>query len=534
MKTSYRWYVLILLTVVYAVNFLDRQIISILAPYIKADLDIGDSQIGLLYGTAFALFYAIFGIPLAKLADGWDRVRTLAGGLILWSVMTAFSGFSGNFGQLAAARVGVGLGEATTGPAGVSLLCDYFPKRQRATALSIYTSGHFIGAGSALLVGGLIVHWWQSRFGPAGTTAPLGLSAWQAAFLIVGLPGVLLALIVMTTVREPVRGALDGVPYKGDPHAFRSMMKEAASLFPPWSLIGLWRIDSGLGRSNLLWLAAISAVASLIANLSAHLTFATKHPPVGSVAGITITSNFLQWSVVAIGAYAMVSWIQSVSRVDRAAHSLMLGSPTFRAAVLTCGAWGIVTYSLNSFMFIYASRYLDFVATDGLTLGIVGAASGVIGVTMSGFLLDAAKRRHPAGRVYLTAVVMACFILLAAIQYTTSDRTSFLVTFSLCTMCLTLFAGGMAATVQDIVIPRLRGRSFAMTTVSANLIGLGLGPYGVGLVSDVTGDLRFALLSVISIMTIVVAGLLYIAFRLPGQESSLIERAQAAGEPIAL
>lgn len=115
----YRWYVLFILTLIYAFGYIDRQIVTILAPYLKRDMGISDAQLGLLYGTSFALFYCVFGIPLARLADGWSRVRTLALGLSFWSLMTALSGLSRNFVQLGTARIGVGIGEASATPAAV-------------------------------------------------------------------------------------------------------------------------------------------------------------------------------------------------------------------------------------------------------------------------------------------------------------------------------------------------------------------------------------------------------------------------------
>src|SRR5215831_11552168 len=143
----YARYVLGVLVLVYVCNFLDRQIISILAERIRADLGVTDAQLGFLYGTAFAVFYALFGIPLGRLADVWDRRRLIALGLAGWSVMTALSGLAGSFGQLALARIGVGIGEASATPAAFSLLSDYFPASRRATVLAIYSSGIYVGAG---------------------------------------------------------------------------------------------------------------------------------------------------------------------------------------------------------------------------------------------------------------------------------------------------------------------------------------------------------------------------------------------------
>ena len=134
---GYAWYALGVMVVVYMLNFIDRQILSILAEDIKHDLDLTDAQLGFLYGTAFAIFYALFGIPLGRLADSWYRGRLMALGLAVWSSMTALSGFATSYGQLAIARVGVGVGEASASPAAFSMLADYFPKERKAVAASI-------------------------------------------------------------------------------------------------------------------------------------------------------------------------------------------------------------------------------------------------------------------------------------------------------------------------------------------------------------------------------------------------------------
>jgi hypothetical protein len=159
---AYAWYALFVLVLVYIVNFIDRQILSILVGDIKRDLGVSDAQIGFLYGTAFAVFYALFGIPLGRLADSWYRGRLMAMGLALWSSMTAFSGFANSFGMLAAARIGVGIGEASASPAAYSMISDSFPKERRATALSIYSSGLYIGGALSLPIGGFVVSRWNT------------------------------------------------------------------------------------------------------------------------------------------------------------------------------------------------------------------------------------------------------------------------------------------------------------------------------------------------------------------------------------
>ena len=198
-RSAYANYVLAVLFVAYVINFVDRQIISILAEPIKQALGISDSWIGFLGGPAFAIFYATLGIPIARLADVWIRRSVIAIGLALWSGMTALSGLSQSFTQLALARIGVGIGEAALSPPAHSLLADYFPVQKRATALGVYSMGIHIGVLVGLVVGGWIEELW----------------GWRAAFMVVGLPGLALALIVRLTVREPVRGAQEAVPTLG-------------------------------------------------------------------------------------------------------------------------------------------------------------------------------------------------------------------------------------------------------------------------------------------------------------------------------
>lgn len=198
-RPAYANYVLAVLFVAYVINFVDRQIVSILAEPIKHALGISDSWIGFLGGPAFAIFYATLGIPIARLADVWIRRSVIAIGLALWSGMTALSGLSQSFTQLALARIGVGVGEAALSPPAHSLLADYFPVQKRATALGVYAMGIHIGVLVGLVVGGWLEELW----------------GWRAAFMVVGLPGLALALIVRLTVREPVRGAQEAAPIEG-------------------------------------------------------------------------------------------------------------------------------------------------------------------------------------------------------------------------------------------------------------------------------------------------------------------------------
>lgn len=205
----YANYVLFVLVLVYVFNFIDRQILSILAQDIKADLGLSDASLGFLYGTAFAVFYAIFGIPLARLADIWTRKNLISVGLSFWSLMTALSGTARSFFSLATYRIGVGVGESSASPAAFSMLGDYFPPRLRATAVAIYSSGVYIGSGIGMVIGGQVVDRWNKAYLPG--EAPFGLAGWQVAFFVVGIPGLLMAVWVWT-LREPVRGKSEGLP----------------------------------------------------------------------------------------------------------------------------------------------------------------------------------------------------------------------------------------------------------------------------------------------------------------------------------
>ena len=189
-----RRYVLGVLVVVYTFNFIDRQILSILLEPIKHDLGLSDTQLGVLGGLAFALFYATLGMPIARVADRSNRRNLVAISLAVWSAMTALAGLAFNFWQLLVARIGVGVGEAGCSPASHSIISDYYPVRRRATALGIYALGIPFGTLFGLVAGG----WINDFFG------------WRVAFFVVGLPGLLLALLVRYTIQEPARGLAEG------------------------------------------------------------------------------------------------------------------------------------------------------------------------------------------------------------------------------------------------------------------------------------------------------------------------------------
>jgi MFS family permease len=190
---GYRNYALAVLFLGYVVNFIDRSILAILLEPIKLELGLNDTQLGLLGGLAFALFYTTLGIPIAALADRWSRVKILSIAMIIWSGMTAVCGFAQNFWMLLLARIGVGVGEAGASPPSHSLISDYFPIETRATALSIYALGIPFGS----MVGNFVGGWGAEALG------------WRHTFVLVGLPGVFIALLIWLTLKEPPRGMAD-------------------------------------------------------------------------------------------------------------------------------------------------------------------------------------------------------------------------------------------------------------------------------------------------------------------------------------
>lgn len=237
----YSYFVVGFLAVVYTFNFMDRQIMSILQEPIRREMGLSDTQLGLLTGLAFAVFYTSFGIPVAWACDRFRRVNIMAAACGIWSVFTVACGFAGNFAQLAAARVLVGMGEAGGSPPSYSLISDYFPRSQRGTALAIYSLGVPIGSALGIALGG----WVAAAHG------------WRAAFIVVGLPGILLALLMLLLIREPERGRLDPLPEGVAAHEPAGSIFSGIRTFFASRTMTLTAISSGLsafvGYAMLSW-----------------------------------------------------------------------------------------------------------------------------------------------------------------------------------------------------------------------------------------------------------------------------------------
>jgi MFS family permease len=224
----YAWYVCAVLTGMFMFSFVDRQILSLLVPSIKHDFGASDTQIGLLQGLAFALFYTLMGLPLGRMVDNYSRRNLIMVCVIVWSIFTSLCAAARSFFSLFLTRIGVGVGEAGLNPAAFSLIADYFPKDRVGTAISVYYFGLYFGQSMALLVGGITVD--ALSHTPVLTVPLLGsIASWRITFLIVGLPGLLFALLGLT-IREPLRRnlllAANGKPARASLHEVFEQMKQ--------------------------------------------------------------------------------------------------------------------------------------------------------------------------------------------------------------------------------------------------------------------------------------------------------------------
>ncbi|MES2493852.1 MAG: MFS transporter [Pseudomonadota bacterium] len=240
----YKWYALLILIVAYTFSYLDRQALTLMVGPIRKSLDISDTQLSLLHGFAFAIFYTVLGLPIGRLVDQHRRTTIIAVGVAVWSVMTAMCGLARNFLQMFLARIGVGIGEASLMPGAYSLIADYFPPRTRPIALSLYLSAIFVGAGLATIIGGTII-----TIMPAIDAPIVGrLEPWQGVFIAIGLPGVLVALWVMTMREPPRTGNKAGlVPSVG---ATMRYMREHGTTYVPLLM--------GMAMLSLMWNGALA------------------------------------------------------------------------------------------------------------------------------------------------------------------------------------------------------------------------------------------------------------------------------------
>ena len=241
------WYALGVLTLCYTFSYIDRQILAFLVGPLKQDMHITDTQIGLLQGLAFAMFYAFFGLPMGMLADRFNRRNIVLAGLVVWSAMTALSGAARGYWTLAFARMGVGIGEAVINPCALSMIADYFPRERLSSALSVYMMGIQLGAGLALIIGGIVVHAVTSL--PPIEIAGYGpIAPWRLTFLAVGLPGLLIAVLLWTVKEPPRRSSASSLGATTTPLPLGEALKE---IFSRWqSVLGLALMIGSQALSN--------------------------------------------------------------------------------------------------------------------------------------------------------------------------------------------------------------------------------------------------------------------------------------------
>lgn len=376
---GYRWYVVWLLFVVYVLNFVDRQILTILMEPIRQEFQLSDAQLGLLGGLAFAVFYSLLGIPIARLADRANRVNIIAISLFVWSVFTVVTGRAQSFVQLLLARVAVGVGEAGCTPPAYSIISDYFERKRRTTAVAIYTMGIYGGVFVGYLAGALIAE----EYG------------WRMAFYAVGIPGVILAVIVKLTLREPPRGYAD------------------------------------------------------------HAITVAAPPPIKQVLGA------------------------------------LLIKPTFWHLALAAALHAFVGYGVNGFHPSFLIRTQGFsVGEAGVILAVASASSGIGGTWLGGFLADKLSnaRKDERWQLWTPAIATLLNVPTALLAYTLLDQHAVVSMMFISLVFGVMYLGPTYATMQRLVGARERALGSALLLLIVNLIGLGLGPWLVGVVSDVMND----------------------------------------------
>jgi MFS family permease len=387
---GYRRYALSVLLLIYIFNFLDRQIVSILAEPIRNDLGLADWQLGVMTGLAFALFYTVLGFPVARVAERGDRPLIIATAVAVWSAFTAICGLAQNFWQLILARVGVGVGEAGCTPPAVSLIADYTPKEERASAMSFYAVGSPIGALLGMVIGGLVADAW----------------GWRAAFFIVGTPGLLLAVVAATTLREPRR-------------RLKAELAAQAQATPP-----LREALNEIRRSRALW----------------RLIFG------GAV------KSFMSFGMTAF-----------------------LGSFFFRNHGEAIAA--------------LAQRIgLEAIGFVGLALGLTVGVAGAIGAVTGGKLVDHFAKRDVRAYARIPALGFLLGVPFYAAALLSDSVVWAFVLLMIPSMLGSFWNGPIYGAIQGLVRPRVRATATASLLFTTNLIGLGLGPLGVGVVSDLISN----------------------------------------------
>jgi MFS family permease len=503
-------YALAVLTLANVLNYLDRQVVSILAQSIKQDLQLDDAQLGFLLGTAFAVFYSVVGIAMGRVADGLSRKKVMAFGLALWSLMTALGGRATSFATLGFARIGVGVGEAVANPCGHALVAEMFPPRNRSVAMAILMSGVFIGGTFAMFIGGLFLTKYPHFCAAVPLAGACGLAPWKAALIAVSLPGLPMALLLLA-IREPKQAR----PAAGS--ALMLVLREIATALPPFTMATLARIG---GRQALV---SNLAIAAAIAVLAAILLY--------------VTGDKAQWAAFGLGAYAIITWGQIQKYRDRPLYALTFGDPTFALATIACALIACVGGAAAVWAAPYAMRTFTSIPAQqiGLTLGLTQIAGSLIGVLLGGVVADRWKRRDKRAPMWICAIALLGTVPCVLLMLAAKDFHMFLGAIFLLGIFSGMWSPGGAAMVQDLVLPRMRGSSAACYSLVAIVVSSGTGPYWAGKVSTLTGSLTAGLLSTLPIAPLALIAIWLCARRLALESPETRRlRAAAAGEPTEL
>ena len=523
------WYALVLVSSAQAMSLLDRQILSILANDIRTDLNIGNAEIGLLYGTVFALFYALFSLPLGRLVDGWVRTRLLAICLAGWSFFAGLSAFAGGFALLAISRLGVGIGEGATQPAANSIIFDSLPKSRRGVGMAGLGIGLALGLGLSMALGGIVAQWWNGLY-PHGD-APLGFSGWQLAFIVAALPGFPLALLIWR-LKEPVRGAMDGIVAPEDPAPFRASANVLGSVVPGTNWFYLWRRNAGAAQwlTNIAGLAVILLVAFALVRLAQGFS---PRPPL-EIWGASLDPHWMQWGVAAFGAFVVLNLFQSFKLNDPAAYKVIL-SPSLILLMIAGGLQTAINYGVMAFTpTMLITQFGLSQAQAGVQFGLLAAALGMAGPIAAGPLADfLTSRMGGRGMVWLVLLSLAISPFFGIWTYSAESVSDFYWRFTVYSLILTLWLPPAYALMLGLVLPRMRGITFSTYMVIQTLLGLGIGPYLVGMVADRNGgDLGEAIISINVFAPAIAVLLAIVLVRFRRDEASMLERAREGGESV--
>ena len=358
---------------------------------------------------------------------------------------------------------------------------------------------------------------------PDAVEAPLGLAGWQAAFLVGGLPGLLLALWVLS-LKEPQRGASDGLPQPVvRPNAWRDFGRELAAILPPLTLANTARL--GELRLNLIALAVVVAVAFGL---------------------YALTGDGPQWAAYGLGVYAVFSWVQSLRHRDPPTFRLIWGTPLVVTLAIAFGSISFVSYAVSFWTPPYVMRtfYPDPTVPGLFITGLSGAEevatiigwgaafSAAIGVILGGVISDLWRRRHPAGRLYVNMLSVALPLPLLAFLFTTESLGSFYVVFPFAHLLASAWVGAAVATLQDLVLPRMRATAGATYILGTTMVGLALGPYFAGKMADVMQSLSAGIFFLYIVPPLTLTALWMASRRIAELEATKVERARAEGEAI--